>query len=128
MRAVALRYLERGLRTIDDCDPEYRGPAVAPADGAVLAFERVGVLSSEEADRWRTRFADAAAGRGIEVEPPLSDVARAAGADHLARLLARVAPFRRRPDADEFTVQVECASAIETLQPVGALDEGEHAD
>jgi hypothetical protein len=128
MRAAALRYLERGLRTIDDCDPEYRRPAVAPADGAVLAFERIGLLSSEEADRWRTRFADAAAGRGNEVEPPLSEDARAAGADHLGRLLARVPPLRRRPHADEFTVQVECATAIETLHAVGALDQREHAD
>jgi hypothetical protein len=128
MRAAALRYLERGLRTIDDCDAEYRRPAVATVDGAVLAFERIGLLSSEEAARWRARFADAAAGRGIEVEPPLSDDARAAGADYLAGLLARVAPFRRRPDADEITIQEECASAIETLHAVGALDEGEHAD
>jgi hypothetical protein len=28
----------------------------------------------------------------------------------------------------EFTVQAECASAIDTLHAVGALDEGEHAD
>jgi hypothetical protein len=128
MRAAALRYLERGLRTMDDCDPEYRGRAVAPADGAVLAFERIGVLSSEEAARWRARFADAAAGRGMEVEPPLSEGARAAAADHLARLLARVPPFRRRPDAGEIIVQAECASAIETLHAVGALDERGHAD
>jgi hypothetical protein len=128
MRAAALRYLERGLRTVDDCDPEYRGPAVAPADGAVLAFERIGLLSSEEAARWCARFADAPVGRGMEVEPPLSDDARAAGTDHLGRLLARVPPFRRRPDAGEIIVQTECATAIETLRAVGALDEGEHAD
>jgi hypothetical protein len=127
MRAAALRYLERGLRTMDDCDPEYRGRAVAPADGAVLAFERIGVLSSEEAARWRARFADAAAGRGMEVEPPLSEDVRAAGANHLARLLARVPPFRRRPDAGEIIVQAECASAIETLHAVGALGERGHA-
>jgi hypothetical protein len=46
MRAAALRYLERGLRTTDDGDPEFRRPAVAPADGAVLAFERIGLLST----------------------------------------------------------------------------------
>jgi hypothetical protein len=128
MRAAALRYLERGLRRVDDCESEYRQPAVAPVDGAVLAFERIGLLSSGEAARWRARFADAAAGRGIEVEPPLSEDARAAGADHLARLLARVPPLRRRPDAGESTIQEECASAIETLHAVGALDQREQAD
>jgi hypothetical protein len=128
MRAAPMAHLERALRATDEPDPEQRGYRLASAEGAVLAYERIGVLSSEEAERWRTRLADAASGRGLEVERPLSEDARAAGADYLGRLLARVAPLRRRPDTGEFTVQTECASAIDALHAVGALDDSEHAD
>jgi hypothetical protein len=34
--------LERGLRAIDEPDPEQRGYRHAAADGAVLAYERTG--------------------------------------------------------------------------------------
>lgn len=53
-----IAWLELELQAFSS-DREYRdGLGQARFDGAVRAYERLGLLSAEEAARWRERFAD----------------------------------------------------------------------
>jgi len=56
-RERAIAFLSDSLAQLRDPDPDQRDWKLAFAEGAVGAFERVGVLSGNEADRWRERFA-----------------------------------------------------------------------
>jgi hypothetical protein len=126
MRDAALARLESLLR-----QASYRGadqPEPAYLEGTLLAYQRIGVLSRSEADRWRARLAGAAGDWDAEPEPPLPEAARAAGARYLERLVAEVPRLRRNPTPEERAADAECLSALEALRAVGALDECEHAE
>jgi hypothetical protein len=126
MRDAALARLEFLLRQASYLGPDQ--PTSAYLEGTLLAYERIGVLSSSEADRWRVRLAGAAADRDAEPEPPLPETVRAAGIRHLERLVADVPRLRRNPTPEERAAGAECASAIEALHAVCVLDEREHGE
>src|SRR5688572_5341997 len=127
MRNAALARLESLLRRASYSDPDQpREPAYF--EGTLLAYQRIGALSSSEADRWRARFARAAAERDTGPEPPLPEAARAAAAQYLKRLVAGVPRLRRNPMPEERAAATECSSAIETLHAIGALDAPEHTE
>jgi hypothetical protein len=99
MRDAALARLQWLLRQAG-----YRGPdqpTSAYLEGTLLAYQRIGVLSSSEADRWRVRLAGAATDWVAEPEPPLPETVRAAGAQYLERLVADVPRLRRNPTPEE---------------------------
>jgi hypothetical protein len=119
--AVArLEWLLRQARTPDRPEPAY-------LEGTLLAYERIGVLSSSEADRWRVRPAGVAGGWDAAPEPPLPESVRAAGARYLERLVAGAPRLRRNPTPEERAAGAECSSAFEALRAVGVLDDREHA-
>jgi hypothetical protein len=128
MRDAALAHLERLLSQAGHRDPHQPTREGAYLEGALLAYRRIGALSSSEADRWRARFARAATERDTGPEPPLPEAARAAGAQYLERLVAGVPRLRRNPTPDERATATECSSAIEALLAVGALDDREHTE
>jgi hypothetical protein len=128
MRDAALARLERLLRDASDPDPAQWTPEPAYIEGALLAYQRIGVLSRSEADQWRARLVSAAMGRDAEPEPPLPEAARAAGVRYLERVVAGVPRFRRNPTPEEGAAEAECASALQALRAVGALDEREHTE
>lgn len=128
MRDTALARLEWLLRQASYSDPDQ--PTWEPAyfDGTLLAYQRIGALSSSEADRWAARFARAATERNTGPEPPFPEAARAAAAQYLERLVAGVPRLRRNPMPEERAAAPECSSAIETLHAIGALDDPEHTE
>lgn len=128
MRDAALAHLERLLRHAPSSASPGRARWPAYVDGMLLAYQRVGVLTRSEADRWRVRLAAAATEWDPEPEPPLPEAARAAGAQYLKRLVASVPPFRRNPTPDERAGDAEYAGALEALRAVGTLDEREHTE
>jgi hypothetical protein len=125
MRDAALARLEWLLRHPDPDRPT-REPAYL--EGTLLAYQRIGVLSSSEADRWRVRLAGAAPDWDAAPEPPLPETVRAAGTRYLERLVADVPRLRRNPTPEERAAGAECSSAIETLRAVGLLDDREHTE
>jgi hypothetical protein len=126
MRDPALARLEWLLRRASYASSDR--PTSAYIEGTLLAYERVGVLSSSEADRWRVRLAGAASERDAKPEPPLPEAARAAGARYLERLVADVPRLRRNETPEERAAGPECSSAFEALRAVGVLDEREHTE
>jgi hypothetical protein len=128
MRDAALARLERLLRQAGDRDPDQ--PTWEPAffEGALLAYERIGVLSRSEVDRWQVRLAGAATEWDAEPEPPLSEAVRAAGTRYLERLVEGAPRLRRNPTPEERAGDAECSSAPEALRAVGLLDEHEHRE
>jgi hypothetical protein len=122
MHAAALAHLEKWLSDVRDPDPEQRAWKQAYGDGATLAFERLGLISPEEAQRWRARFREDVP--ALPPEPALDAPARSAAAEYIAMLVERVKPLRREPDDEVIRGGVECATAIEALYAVGALDAG----
>jgi hypothetical protein len=127
MRDAALAYLEGLLRQASDPEPDQ--PAWGPAyEGALLAYESIGVLSRSEADRWRVRLARAASERQAEPEPPLPEDFRVAGAQYLERVVPRAPRLRRDPTPEERAADAECSSALEALRAVGVLDEPGHTE
>jgi hypothetical protein len=124
MREAALARLEWLLRQASTPDR----PEPAYLEGTLFAYQRIGVLPSSEADRWRVRLAGAATERDAEPEPPVPETVRAAGARYLERLVADVPRFRRNPTPDERAAGAECASAIETLRAVGVLADREETE
>jgi hypothetical protein len=123
MRDAALARLEFLLS--ESCYPD---PEPAYLEGTLLAYQRIGVLSSSEADRWRIRLAGPATDWDAEPAPPLPEAARAAGIRYLERLVAGAPRLRRKPTPEERAAGAECSSAIETLRAVGLLDEREHSE
>jgi hypothetical protein len=129
MRHAALAHLERLLRQTGDPDDPYQPTREhAYVEGMLLAYERIGVLSSSEADRWRVRLAGAATEWGAEPEPPLPDAVRTAGARYLERLVAGAPRLRRNSTPEERAADAECSSALEALRAVGLLDDREHTE
>jgi hypothetical protein len=128
MRDAALARLEWLLSQARD--PDQDQPTWEPAyfEGTLLAYERIGVLSSSEADRWRVRLAGAAAGWDAEPESPLPEAARAAATHYLERLVAGAPRLRRNPTPEERARGAECPSALEALRAVGLLDKREHSE
>ena len=125
MRDAALARLEWLLR---QPDPDRRTRESAYLEGTLLAYQRIGVLSSSEADRWRVRLAGPATDWDAEPGRPLLEADRAAGTRYLERLVAGVPRLRRKPTPEERAAGAECSSAIETLRAVGLLDEREHSE
>jgi hypothetical protein len=128
MRDAALARLEWLLRQASYANPDQPTREPAYVEGTLLAYQRIGALSSSEADRWRARFARAATERDTGPEPPLPEAARAAAAQYLERLVAGVPRLRRNPMPEERAAGTECSSAIETLHAIGALDDPEHTE
>ncbi|MGH2713958.1 MAG: hypothetical protein ACRDM7_08750 [Thermoleophilaceae bacterium] len=126
MRDASLARLEWLLRQARYPGPDQ--PTCAYLEGTLLAYERIGALSSSEADRWRVRLAGAATERDTEPEPPLPEAVRAAGIRYLERLVADVPRLRRNPTPEERAAGAECSSALEALRAVGVLDEREHSE
>jgi hypothetical protein len=126
MRNAALARLESLLR-----QARYAGsdePEPAYLEGTLLAYQRIGVLSSSEADRWRVRLDGAATEWDAELEPPLPDDARAAGIRYLEQLVTDVPRLRRNRTPEERAAGAEWSSALEALRAVGVLDEREHTE
>jgi hypothetical protein len=119
MREAALEHLHRWLVDARDPDPEQRRWKQAYGEGAVLAYERIGVLAAEEAERWRARFSYP----GDVESSSVDEGARAAAERHLEALLARVVPMRREPDPHDVEVAAECSIAIAALHAAGVLDD-----
>jgi hypothetical protein len=124
MRDAALARLEWLLRQASGPDK----PQPAYLEGTLLAYERIGVLSSSEADRWRVRLAGAATDRDAAREPPDPETVRGAGAQYLEQLVAGAPRLRRNPTPEERAAGAECASAIETLRAVGVLADREETE
>jgi hypothetical protein len=129
MRDAAMAYLERCLSQAGDPDDPCQ-PTSEPAylDGMLLAYERIGVMSRSEADRWRVRLADATTERDAEPEPPLPEHDRAAGFQYLERLVAGAPRLRRNETPEERAADAECSTALEALRAVGLLDRREHTE
>jgi hypothetical protein len=128
MRDAALAGLEWLLHQASDPDPDQPTREGAYLEGTLLAYERIGVLSSSEADRWRVRLAGAATEWDAEPEPPLPDAVRAAGARYPERLVAGAPRLRRNPTPEERAGDAECSSALEALRAVALLNEREHTE
>jgi hypothetical protein len=126
MPDAPLAHLERLLRRASDPHGSpVEGPYLA---GALLAYQRIGALSSSEADRWRARFAGAATERDARPEPPLPEAARAAGVQYLERVVATAPVLRRDPTPAERAADTAASSALEALHAVGVLDDPEHTE
>jgi hypothetical protein len=125
IRAAALAHLESWLTDARDPDPEQRAWKQAYGEGAVIAYERTGLVSAEEAARWRARLVDPDPfGRPDKSAVP--DDARAAAERHLEGLLERVEPLRRDPDPDRLRKDTECSTAIAALHATGVFDEADY--
>jgi hypothetical protein len=128
MRDAAMAHLEQLLSQTGDPDDPYQ-PTREPAyvEGMLLAYERIGVLSKSEAERWRVRLAEAATEQDAE-PPALPDADRAAGVQYLERLVAGAPRLRRNETPDERAADAECSTALEALRAVGLLDRREHTE
>lgn len=87
-------------------------------EGALEALLAIGALSSDEAELWRNRFRDAAAGSPDE---PLDDSVRERAHAYVARLLAAVPPGR---DTGVETSR-ELRDVLNALHHVGVFSERE---
>jgi hypothetical protein len=129
MRDAAMAHLERLLMQAGDPDNPYE-PTREPAyvEGLLLAYERTGVLSRSEADRWRVRLAGAATERDAEPDPPLPEPVRAAGFQYLERLVEGAPRLRRNETPEERAADAECSTALEAMRAVGLLDDRGHTE
>jgi hypothetical protein len=129
MRDAAMAHLEQLLSQAGVPDDPYQ-PTREPAyvEGILLAYERIGVLSRSEADRWRVRLAGAATERDAEPDPPLPEADRAAGFQYLERLVEGAPRLRRNETPAERAAGAECSIALEALRAVGLLDHREHTE
>lgn len=103
-------------------DPIRRASQYASFDGEVLAYERIGALTSEEARRWRERFDhddDTMVDFGAELGPD----ARTRGEAYIRALISRVPVQTRDLDPAAEAIRAECDRAIRTLQHVGVFDD-----
>ena len=119
MRGAAIAHLERLLNARGG-NAAARDSKADGAEGAIVAYERLGLLTPREAARWRARFR-------VQTEPGLdtsgfADDARLAAERHLTELLDKVPALRRDPDPDASARATECSTAIRALHAVGVLD------
>jgi hypothetical protein len=129
MRDAGMAHLERLLSQAGDPDNPYQPTREsAYVEGALLAYERIGVLSSSEADRWRVRLTGAATEWDAEPEPPLTEAVVARGVRYLERLVAGAPRLRRNATPEERGADAECSSAIEAMLAVGLLGDREHTE
>lgn len=126
MQDAAIAHLENWLSEVRDPDPEQRRWKQAYADGGVIAYARLGLLSPAEAERWRARLADPDQAAG-DAASDLDASAREAGERHLAQLIDRVPPMRRGPDLEGQAMAAEASTAIDALHAVGLLDGASYA-
>ncbi len=122
MRGRAMVFLERWLEEARDPDLEQRSWKQAHTEGGLLAYERLGVLSHQEASRWRERFANPC-DDDIDPGSALGAEARAAAEEYLTELVGGVKPLRRDPDPAAMHINAQCDAAIRALHEVGALDD-----
>jgi hypothetical protein len=129
MRDAAMAHLEQLLSQTGDPDDPYQ-PTKGPAyvEGMLLAYERIGVLSKSEAERWQVRLAGAATAQDAEPEPALPEADRAAGVQYLERLVEGAPRLRRNSTPEERAADAECSTALEALRAVGLLDRREHTE
>lgn len=88
---------------------------VASGEGRLLALERVGALTPEEAERWRRELDVAARWRNLPGEPLPAGV-RVAAERHLDELVAQLSP------ADD-SASPACFSAVWAYQRTGVLND-----
>jgi hypothetical protein len=119
-------FLERWWEETRDPSPRQRMWKQRHALAGVLAFERVGLLSAEQATRWRDRLTDPGDEK-IDAGSELGAPAHAAAERFLADLVERLTPLRREPDPATIRQHAECDAAIEALHAVGVLDLYERA-
>ena len=123
----ARAFLEHWLGEASDPDPEQQRWKRDYFDGAVLAYERVGVLTAPEAARWRDRFASppkTGAGEQLSLRPAVQE-----HIDHyLSELVERMPTFSREPNPAGQLMWAQCTTALDALRAVGALGEDAYAD
>ena len=124
MREAAFAHLERLLRAREG-NAAARDSKPLRGEGAIVAYERLGLLAPEEAARWRARFSGRE-GPGVDTSG-LRGEARVAGERYLTALVDRVPALRRDPDPAAIGRAAECATAIRALHAVGVLDADEEA-
>jgi hypothetical protein len=112
MRHAALAHLEAWLNEAKDRDPEQRAWKLPYAEGSVTAYERLGLLSPEEAARWRERFA--AAEPDHWPETALDAELEASAERHLEALV------------ESGTPEAEMVVVLDALHDVGALGADDH--
>jgi hypothetical protein len=118
MREEAIAHLERLLGACEG-DQAARDLNAHRAEGAIIAYERLGLLPGHEAARWRARFAES---EDPGVETGGLDDARLAVERLLPDLVDRVPAMRRDPDPSGIAKATECSTAIRALHAVGVLD------
>lgn len=89
-------------------------------EGMLEAYTRLGLLSGEEADRWRERFVDLASD---EPRPELDPATRAKAEAFLAEKISQLTPMRREMDEAAIARNAACDAAVWALYRVGALDD-----
>jgi hypothetical protein len=122
MLSPSQAFLERWWNETRDPSPQRRVWKQRHALAGVLAYERIGLLSAEQAARWRQRLTDPR-DEAIDAGSKLGADARAAGERYLGELVARLTPMRREPGPDAVRLEAEVHAAIETLHAVGVLDQ-----
>ena len=128
MRPGAARaFLEHWLGEASDPDPDQLRWKRDYFDGAVLAYERVGVLTAAEAARWRDRFANPTQ-TNIGGELSLQPAVRERVERYLSELVERMPTFSRESNPAGQLIWAQCATALDALRAVGALSDTAHAD
>jgi hypothetical protein len=125
IRDAALEHLEEHLSESRDPDPDHREGKQAYADGSVIAYERIGLLTPSEGARWRERIADRsddAVDPGTELGPEAKPLAER----YLTGVIATVKPIRREWDQHNRDTIDACNGAIDALHAVGVLDDADH--
>ncbi|MGH2701336.1 MAG: hypothetical protein ACRDJ2_06110 [Actinomycetota bacterium] len=124
MRDAAIVHLHELVWDADDPAPEQREWKVSEAEGALLAFERLGVLSAEDAVSWRDRLV----GRADAEAEPIDSQAWASGKKVLAELIDEVPQLRRQPSDEQIAKSAECAAAIDAFHAIGGLTDDERGE
>jgi hypothetical protein len=121
MLGPEIPFLERWWQETRDPSPRQRAWKQRHALAGVLAYEQVGLLSPEQAARWRQRLTDPG-DEAIDAGAELGVGARAAAERYLGHLIEGLKPLSRNPDPEAIRGHAEANAAIETLLAVGILD------
>lgn len=125
MRDAAIVHLHELVWDADDPDPEQREWKVSEAEGALLAYERLGILSTEDVASWRDRLL----GRIRDADAETIDSAAwASGMEVLSKLVDEVPQLRRQQSDEHIEKSAECAAAIDAFYAVGGLTDDERGE